>query len=73
MWAPDPDQPARARAHGPNCGVADSLDEAKAAFRRAWDAKGQPGSNAPRRARHGRVAPQITSSGVHDPATATRR
>jgi hypothetical protein len=30
--------PVRASAHGPNGGVADSLDEAKAAFRpRAWD------------------------------------
>jgi hypothetical protein len=25
-------------AHGPNSGVADSLDEAKAAFRAAWGA-----------------------------------
>jgi len=30
----------RAPSHGPNGGVADSLDEAKAAFREAWDAHG---------------------------------
>jgi hypothetical protein len=28
----------RAPTHGPNGGVADSLDEAKAAFRAAWEA-----------------------------------
>jgi hypothetical protein len=27
-------------SYGPNGGVADSLDEAKTAFRRAWDARG---------------------------------
>jgi hypothetical protein len=30
----------RPPSHGPNGGVADSLDEAKAAFRAAWDACG---------------------------------
>jgi hypothetical protein len=30
--------PRPAPVHGPNGGVADSLDEAKAAFRAAWDA-----------------------------------
>jgi hypothetical protein len=31
----------RVPTHGPNGGVADSLDEAKAAFRRAWEAAGE--------------------------------
>jgi hypothetical protein len=31
----------RAPTHGPNGGIADSLDEAKAAFRRAWERAGQ--------------------------------
>ena len=30
----------RAPSHGPNGGVADTLDEAKAAFRRTWDGYG---------------------------------
>ena len=30
----------RASAHGPSGGVADSLDEAKSAFRAAWEALG---------------------------------
>jgi hypothetical protein len=29
----------RAPTHGPNGGVADSLDEAKEAFKTAWDAE----------------------------------
>ena len=29
-----------APSHGPDGGVADSLDEAKAAFRKAWEAHG---------------------------------
>ena len=31
----------RLPTHGPNGGVADSLDEAKAAFRAAWEAGGR--------------------------------
>jgi hypothetical protein len=30
----------RTSSHGPNGGVADTLDEATAAFREAWDARG---------------------------------